>query len=91
VKDYLSSGHIQARVVAEVQDIAVAGRLASEGFGVAPLSAHILTKPSYSKSVKALKWKLTEPIYESLYLVSRNRQWPNPLAMEMLQKFRISK
>ncbi len=88
VKDFLSHGRINARVVAEVQDIAVAGRLAADGFGIAPLSSHLMSKHPYSKSLRAMKWKMSEPIYESLYLVTRNRQWPNPLAAQLVKTFK---
>jgi LysR family transcriptional regulator, transcriptional activator of nhaA len=91
VKDFLSNGQIKARVVAEVQDISVAGRLASHGYGIAPLSSYLMAKRPYSNSLRALKWKMTEPIYESLYLVTRNRQWPNPMAVELLKTFKVSK
>ncbi len=90
VKDYLSNGKIKAKVAAEVQDMAVAGRLASRGFGIAPLSSYLMEKRPTSSSLRALKWKLDEPIYESLYLVTRNRQWPNPLAAQLLKNFRLS-
>jgi LysR family transcriptional activator of nhaA len=89
VKDFLSSGKIKARIVAEVQDITVAGRLASQGFGIAPLSSYLMGKRPYSNSLRVLKWKTSEPIYESLYLVTRNREWPNPLAVQLIKTFKI--
>lgn len=89
VKDFLSSGRMKARVMAEVQDISIAGRLAIHGYGIAPLSSYLLENRPYSNSLRALKWKLSEPIYESLYLVTRNRKWPNPLAVQLLKSFRV--
>lgn len=89
VKDFLSNGQIKARVVAEVQDISVAGRLAIHGYGIAPLSSYLMGKRPYSNSLKELKWKMSEPIYESLYLVTRNRKWPNPLAVQLADTFRV--
>lgn len=89
VKDFLSSGLLRARVVAEVQDISVAGRLAGHGYGIAPLSSYLMAKRPYAGSLRALKWKIAEPIYENFYLVTRNRQWPNPLAAEIAKTFRV--
>ncbi len=90
VKDFLSDGHIKAHIVAEVQDMSVAGQLASRGLGIAPVSSYLLGKKPYSSTLKALTWRIKEPIYESLYLTTRNRQWPNPIASQLLKTFRLS-
>jgi LysR family transcriptional activator of nhaA len=89
VKDFLSSGQVRARVVAEVQDASVAGRLACQGRGIAPLSAYLMSKPPYAERLRALKWKISEPIQENFYLVTRKRQWPNPLAVNLVETFRV--
>jgi LysR family transcriptional activator of nhaA len=88
VKDSLSEAPFKARIVAEVQDISVAGRLACQGHGIVPMSAYLMTRVPYSKMLRPVSWKPREPIFENLYFVTRNRQWPNPLASYLVNTFK---
>lgn len=89
VRDLLASGKLIPKVVAEVQNVEVARLLALEKLGIAPVSAYSVSVSKPEKQLVAVNWVLPEPIYENLYLVSRRRKYPNPLAGYLLQTFSL--
>lgn len=90
VKDFLSGGGVAARIVAEVQDMSVAGRLACDGHGAAAISAYLLQRSPYRECLRILELTTPEPMYENIYVVTRNRQYPNPLAAHVVNTFRLA-
>lgn len=80
---------VKPKVRAEVQDVELARRLALEGLGLLPLNVHTLKRSLPKGGLVPLRltpsWGLLEPVY----LVMRRRRWPNPLAQELIEKFRI--
>lgn len=89
IRDLLASRDIKPKVVAEVQDVEVARLLALERWGIAPVNAYSISVGRPEKKLAAVKWVFPEPIFENLYLVSRRRKYPNPLANYLLETFRV--
>jgi LysR family transcriptional activator of nhaA len=89
IQDLLTEWKVTPNVVAEVQDVELARRLAASGHGIAPIN-------SFTASVNMPKGALTVlgagkslGLYESVFLVTRRRKWPNLILERMLNKFRI--
>lgn len=80
---------ISPRIVAEVQDVEVARRLALSGHGVTPLNVHTLSVSLPAGGLVALGKKAPPAIYETIYLVSARRKWPNPIAEHLMKTFRL--
>ena len=89
VRHLLASGKLTPRVVAEVQSVEVARLLALEKMGIAPVDAYSVSVSKPEKTLVAVNWIFPEPIYENLYLVSRQRKYPNPLVTYLLSTFRL--
>ena len=89
VRDLLASGKLNPKIVAEVQDVEVARLLALEKWGIAPVNQFSLQMSKPDKGLVAVDWIFPEPIYENLYLVTRKRHYPNPLANYLLDTFRL--
>ena len=89
IQDLLTEWKVAPNVVAEVQDVELARRLAASGHGIAPIN-------SFTASVNMPKGALVvlgagKPLglYESVFLVTRRRKWPNLILERMLKRFRI--
>jgi LysR family transcriptional regulator, transcriptional activator of nhaA len=90
VLDLFAEWKIKPQIMAEIQDIEVARRMALSGRGIAPLNA-------YTVSVSLPKGELVsiiDPkmigIHESVYLVTRKRKRLNPLAEYLLKAFSLN-
>lgn len=77
---------VRPDVVAEVQDVELARRLALAGRGIVPLNRETLRLGAGRLVALA-----TPPlgVYEPVYLIARQRRWLNPLAGRALDSFRV--
>ena len=87
VRDLLASGKLRPRYVAEVQSVEVARVLARDGLGIAPVNAYALDKPD--RQLVAVKWIFPDPIFENVYLITKKRKYPNPLAAHLFNTFHL--
>jgi len=90
VQTFFAERKISPRIVAEVQDIEVARRLALSGHGVTPLNVQTLSVSLPAGGLVALGKKTPPAMYETLYLIAARRKWPNPLAERLIKTFRIT-
>ena len=67
----------------------LARRLALSGFGIAPLNAYTASVSLPAKGLVLIGRQATPRIDETIYLVTRKRKWPNPLAEHLVKTFRI--
>lgn len=88
VQDALAARHITPRVLAEVQDVELARRLALAGHGVTPLNEYSVAASLPAGGLKVINPSRSLGIYESVYLVTRKRKWPNPLTDRLIINFR---
>jgi len=88
VLDLFARWKVTPDIVAEVQDVELARRLALEGRGVVPLNRVSLKASRPKGSLVALR---TSPlgVYEPVYLIARERRWLNPMAEHALDHFRL--
>ena len=89
VLDLFAARKISPRIVTEVQDIELARRLAISGVGIVPLNAYTLAMSTPAKELTVLGRGILSGVYESLYLVTRKRKWPNPLVEYLIDNFRL--
>lgn len=88
VLDLFARWKVSPDIVAEVQDVELARRLAIEGLGVVPMNRVTLKASRPKGALVALR---TPPlgVYEPVYLIARQRRWLNPLAERALDRFRL--
>jgi len=89
VQTFFAERRISPRIVAEVQDVEVARRMALSGHGVTPLNERTLSVSLPASGLVVLGKKTPPAIYETIYLVSTARKWPNPLAEHLVKTFRL--
>ena len=89
VMDFFAARKIRPRIVTEVQDSELARRLAISGVGIAALNAYTIAMSKPAKELTVLGRGTLSGIYESLYLVTRKRKWPNPLTKYLIENFRL--
>lgn len=90
VLDALESHKVKPRIFAEVQDIELARRLALSGRGIAVLNAYSVAVSIPKKSLVILPMSKELRIFESVYLITRQRKVSNPLVEHLVKKFKIS-
>lgn len=88
--DLFTRWKVSANVVAEVQDVELACRLAASGHGIAPVNALTAAAKAAGSPLTALGGGRLPGLYESVYLVTRRRKWPNPILERILSKFRLN-
>ncbi|MDQ7773585.1 MAG: substrate-binding domain-containing protein, partial [Elusimicrobiales bacterium] len=88
VQDALAARAITPRVLAEVQDVELARRLALAGRGITPLNEYSVAASLPAGGLVAINSSRSLGIYESVYLVTRRRKWPNPLTDRLIINFR---
>ncbi|MEK7388441.1 MAG: LysR family transcriptional regulator [Elusimicrobiota bacterium] len=79
---------VKPDVVAEVQDVELARRLAVAGRGIVPLDQETLKARHSIGTLVALPSKPLG-VYEPVYLIARQRRWLNPMAERALDRFRL--
>lgn len=88
VQDALAAWEIRPNVVAEVQDVELARRLALAGHGVAPLNEFTIASSLPRGGLRVIGASRSLGVYESVFLVTRRRKWPNPLVDRLIKNFR---
>jgi LysR family transcriptional activator of nhaA len=89
ILDVLAEWKVEPKVIAEVQDAELARHLAVSGRGIAPLNAYTVSVNAPPKSLAVLKTRRPLGLYESVYLVSRQRKWPNPMVEHLVNSFHL--
>jgi len=90
ILDLMATWKVKPRIVAEVQDIELARRLALSGRGIAPLNAYTVSVSQPKNGLVVLKGGASPPVYESVYLVSRRRKMTNPLTDHLINHLKLS-
>ena len=88
IQDALSLWNIRPNVIAEVQDVELARRLALAGHGIAPMNEYTIAASLPRGGLKVIDPSHSLGICESIYLVTRKRKWPNPLVERLIKNFR---
>ncbi|MDD5207834.1 MAG: LysR family transcriptional regulator [Elusimicrobiales bacterium] len=88
VQEALAQWNIRPNVVAEVQDVELARRLAMAGRGIAPINEYTVASSLPAGRLKVIAASRAFGIHESVYLITRKRRWPNPMADRLVKNFR---
>ena len=88
VQEALAQRGIRPNVVAEVQDVELARRLALAGHGIAPMNEYTVASSLPAGRLKVIAASRGFGIHESIYLITRKRRWPNPIADRLVKNFR---
>ncbi|MDO8802869.1 MAG: LysR family transcriptional regulator [Elusimicrobiota bacterium] len=88
IQDALALWNIQPNVIAEVQDVELARRLALAGHGIAPLNEFTVASSLPRRGLRVIGASRAMGIYESVFLVTRKRKWQNPLVDRLIKNFR---
>ena len=88
--DALELWDIKPKVIAEVQDMELARRLALSGHGIATLNEYTVAASLPSRGLKIIDMGGALDIHETIYLITRKRKWPNPLVAQLIRGLRES-
>lgn len=88
VQEYLAAHKIMPKIVAEIQDIELAYRMAVDGLGIVPLNLSMASHAPKEK-LRILNPGGKHDIHESLYLIYKKRKNPHPLAEKIIRKFKL--
>lgn len=75
-----SNWKIKPRIVADVQDVEVARRLAISGHGVVPLNAYTLSRSFPRHALQNLFPTQRTGLFETIYFVTRTRKYDHPVS-----------
>ena len=89
VQTFFAERKISPRIVAEVQDVEVARRLALSGYGIAPLNVCTVSTSLPAGGLVVVGRNTAPASYEMVYLVTHTRKRPNLLSEHLLQTFQI--
>ncbi len=80
----LHEWNVKPKVIAEVQDIEIARRLALSGRGITPMNHYTFEVSLPKKALVELKTTQPNTLHESVYLITRRRRWMNPVVNHIL-------
>jgi len=89
ILDRLADWKITPDSIVEVQDADMARRLAASGKGIAPLNSHTVFPHASSSRLQVVGDTHALNLYESVYLITRQRKWTNPVVSHLLANFHL--
>jgi LysR family transcriptional activator of nhaA len=89
VLDLFAEWKISPHVLVEAEDAELVRHLAISGRGIAPLNAYTVSVNQPRNSLVTLKTKKPLRLYDSVYLVARQRKWPNPLVEHLIKSVNL--
>ncbi len=89
ILERLAAWNVNPRLVAKVQDVELARRLAIDGHGIVPLNAYTIQVSQPVKHLHVLRCQPALNVFESVYLITRPRRWANPIVQVLLKNFRL--
>lgn len=78
---------IQLDIIAETQDITLKKMMCIEGLGLIPAASHSVTKNLLNEEL--IEIGSIDNVFEELYMITAARKIANPLAVELMKKFKI--
>lgn len=78
---------IQIDIIAETQDITLKKMMCTEGLGLIPAASHSVTKNLLTGELMEIG--SLDNVFEELYILTAARKITNPLAAELMKKFKI--
>jgi len=91
VMDLMAEWKVKPKIIAEIQDVELARRLAMAGHGVVALNSYTVSVSLPQRALVPIQPSKSLGIFESVYLVTRKRKFMNPIAEHLLKTFRLPK
>ena len=89
--DLMAEWKVKPKIIAEIQDVELARRLAIAGHGIVALNAYTVSVSLPQRALIPIQPSKSLGIFESVYLVTRKRKFMNPIAEKLLKIFRLPK
>lgn len=89
LQEYFLARKIKPDIIAEIQDVEVARRLALSGKGIVPLNRLTATQAPAREKLIILGASARIPVHDTLYLTRKRRQVPHPVVTKILEEFKI--
>lgn len=89
VQNYIHSHKIKPRIVAEIQDLEMVRTLVSIGQGIGLLNSYAVSHSPERKSLVVLHDSSRHRIFDTIYLINRERKIPHPIVTQLLERFRL--
>jgi len=89
LQEFFLSRKIKPDIIAEIQDVEVARRLALSGKGIVPLNHFTATRAPARENLVILGASVKIPVHETLYLTRKQRQHPHPVVTKILEEFTV--
>jgi DNA-binding transcriptional LysR family regulator len=80
---------VKPKIIAEIQDVELARRMAVTGHGIVALNAYTVSVSLPKNSLLPIKMSKPLGIFESVFLVTRKRKFMNPIAEHLLKTFSL--
>lgn len=90
VQNYIHTHKVKPRVVAEIQDLEMVRSLVAMGQGIGLLNSYAVSHSPERNILVVLHDRSRQKIYDTIYIITRERKIPHPLVSDILERFRIA-
>jgi LysR family transcriptional activator of nhaA len=91
IQNYIHAHKVKPKVVAEIQDLETASSLVAMGQGIGLLNSYAVRHSRERKNLVVLRDRSRHKIFDTIYLVRRERKIPHPLVSEILERFKLDR
>lgn len=90
MQNYIHTHKIKPKIIAEIQDLELGRMFVSMGKGIGLLNSYAVLNCPERKDLAILKDRSKFKIYDTIYLINRERKIPHPLITTVIEKFKLS-
>lgn len=90
INERFAQWKIRPNIIAEVQDVEIARRLALDGRGIAILNAYTVKVSLPAHRLQVVRCQPALDVVEPVYLITRPRRWTNPVVRYLLENFKLA-
>ena len=90
LQEYFLTHKIKPRVCGEIQDVELVRRLVLAGMGIAPLNKFTVIHAPEHEKIKILNPQKNLQIYDTIYLVTKQRKAQHPVVDYILKDFHLN-
>lgn len=87
LKEYFYENNIKPEIIGEIQDLETVRRLVLRGHGIAPINTLTIKAAPAQQKLSILNKPNLFPLYEKVYLITKNRKMPHPLIEKISKSF----
>lgn len=90
VQEFFAKHRITPKVIAEIEDMEVLYRMVRDGIGAAPMNDFTVSGSGEKNHLVRIGGKFIPNTHDGIYLITRSRKNPHPLAQKIRDQFKIS-